>query len=173
MVGFKKEEVRVRADSNDHVIVSGERPGNDNTILHFEQAYKVPEDCNIQETKALLEDETYYVIIPKKLDSKNENSISNLAHTEEQRAQESVSDGIDNNTIDESNQKRDEAAKDEPSDTGLTKKVMKMMKKKKCLVLTALVALSLGLIVSHSYKSTPQVETKHLNQSFIVIYFIT
>lgn len=145
--------MRIRADSDDHVIVSGERQANDNTILHFAQAYKVPEDSNIQETRAILEDETYYVIIPKKHDSKDENPASTSDQTEEHRGQESVSDG------DESNQNREESAKEEPSDTGLMKKLAKMIKKKRCLVLTALVALSLGLLVSHRSQSTPQVET--------------
>lgn len=143
--------MRIRADSDDHVIVSGERQANDNTILHFAQAYKVPEDSNIQETRAILEDETYYVIIPKKLDSKDENPASTSDQTEEHRDQESVSDG------DESNQNREESAKEEPSDTNLMKKLAKMIKKKRCLVLTALVALSLGLLVSHRSQSTPQV----------------
>ncbi|KAG6412257.1 hypothetical protein SASPL_124931 [Salvia splendens] len=66
--GFK-EEVRIRADDHGHVIMSGERQANESTILHFKQAYKVPEDCNIQETNAILEDNTYYVKIAKKLNN--------------------------------------------------------------------------------------------------------
>lgn len=155
--GFKKEEVRIRADSHGHVIVSGERQANDNTILHFEQAYKVPEGCNIEETNAILEDETYYVIIAKKLNTEVENSISTSVQGEYQ-AQDSASDGVDTTSNDDSNQNHKETAKGERPDSSFLQKLLKMIKTKRCLVLTTLLALSLGVLVSHRYQSNPQVE---------------
>ncbi|KAH6757043.1 hypothetical protein C2S53_018737 [Perilla frutescens var. hirtella] len=168
--GFKKGEVRIRAHNLDHVIVSGERQADDSTILHFEQSYKVPEGCNVQETSAILEEETYYVIIPKKLNSKKENSISTSVQGDD-LVQDRVSDGVDNTNNDDYSQdlegmteKYDEeklhrtSSGDESSDSSFLDKLSKKLKKKRCLVLTAFLAFTLGVLVSHRYQSTPQVE---------------
>ncbi|KAL1566281.1 22.0 kDa heat shock protein-like [Salvia divinorum] len=154
--GFKEEEVRVRADDHGHVIVSGERQANENTILHFEQAYKVPEGCNIQETNAMLEDDTYYVIIAKRLNSKVENSISTSVQGDRQAQDCNTSDGVENTSNDDSNQNRGEIAKGERPDSSFLQKLSKMMKTKRCIVLTSLLAFSLGVLVSHRYHSTTQ-----------------
>ncbi|KAL1541596.1 22.0 kDa heat shock protein-like [Salvia divinorum] len=148
--GFKKDEVRIRTDSHGHVIVSGERQANDNTILHFEQAYKVPEDCNIDETNAVLEDETYYVIIAKKNDSKVENSIPASVQGD-LKAQDSPSDS------EEENANKNDSEGERP-ESGFLQKLSKMMRTGRCLVLTSLLAFSLGVLVSHHYQSNPQVE---------------
>ncbi|XP_057806394.1 inactive protein RESTRICTED TEV MOVEMENT 2-like [Salvia miltiorrhiza] len=151
--GFKKEEVRIRADAHDHVIVSGERQANDNTILHFEQAYKVPEGCNIEETNAILEDETYYVIIPKK-------HVDNSILTSVQQ-DSTTSDGVvDTANNDDSNQNHEETPKGERPDSSFLQRLSRMIKTKRCLVLTTLLAFSLGVFVSQRYQSTPQKERK-------------
>ena len=141
--------MRIRTDSHGHVIVSGEREANDNTILHFEQAYKVPEGCNIEETNAILEDETYYITIAKKNDSKVENSIRGSAQGD-LKAQDSPSDSAEENT-------NKNVSIGERPESSFLQKMSNMMKTGGSLVLTSLLAFSLGVFVSHHYQSTPQV----------------
>lgn len=146
--------MRVRADNQGHVIVSGERQANDTKILHFEQSYNVPEGCDVQGTSAILEDETYYVIIPKKM-----NSISTSVQAGDQ-VQDKISDGVDNNLQGMSKPHNEEDPHRASSgDDSFLEKLSKKLKRKKCLVLTALLAFSLGVLVSHRYNSTPQVLT--------------
>lgn len=163
--GFKKEEVRIRADNQGHVIVSGERQANDTKILHFEQSYIVPEGCNIQGTSAILEDDTYYVIIPKKMASNsNSNSISTLTSVQAgDQVQDKMPDGADNaNNSPQGITKTDDEEDPHRASSGddsFLEKLSKKLKRKRCLVLTALLAFSLGVVVSHRYNSTPQVLT--------------
>lgn len=150
--------MRVRADNQGHVIVSGERQANDTKILHFEQSYNVPEGCDVQGTSAILEDETYYVIIPKKMNS-NSNSISTSVQAGDQ-VQDKMSGGVDNNLQGMSKPHDEEDPHRASSgDDSFLEKLSKKLKRKKCLVLTALLAFSLGVLVSHRYNSTPQVLT--------------
>ncbi|XP_047964463.1 22.0 kDa heat shock protein-like [Salvia hispanica] len=170
--GFKEEEVRIRTDDHGHVIVSGERQANESIILHFEQAYKVPEDCNIQETNAILEDNTYYVKIAKKLNSEVENSISTSVHEDRHAQESSTSNGVDNTNNDDSNQNCQEIAKGERPDSSFRQKLSKMVKTKRCFVLTSLVAFSLGVLVSHRYQSTTQVKIETSQQRLFYRYDI-
>lgn len=65
--GFKKEEVRIRAGKHGRLLVSGERQvSNENKIIHFQQAFKVPLDSAVSETSGNLQDGTFYITIPKK-----------------------------------------------------------------------------------------------------------
>ncbi|KAI3454629.1 hypothetical protein Pfo_011292 [Paulownia fortunei] len=90
--GFKKEEVRIRADNNGHVIVRGERQANNNKIIHFEQSFKVPAGCNIEETRATFEDEIFYVTVPKKVTPEKEVSEAQNSTSVQEEDQNTVSE---------------------------------------------------------------------------------
>ncbi|KAL0416417.1 UNVERIFIED_CONTAM: class I heat shock protein 1 [Sesamum latifolium] len=167
--GFKKEEVRVRADGNGCVVVSGERETNHNKVVRFEESFKVPADSNIEETSVIFEDEIFYITIPKKKDvpsvrEGNQNSVSDDS--------DNVNSGnTNNNACDQRHQgtaqEEEEEEEEEFHDAELAhkwnesspfEKLPKKLKENRTFVLTAVLAFSLGFLVSRCCQSNAQVE---------------
>ncbi|KAL0355568.1 UNVERIFIED_CONTAM: hypothetical protein Sradi_4003700 [Sesamum radiatum] len=145
--GFKKEEVRVRADGNDYVVV--------------------PADSNIEETSAIFEDEIFYITIPKKKDvpsvrEGNQNSVSDDS--------DNVNSGnTNNNACDQRHQGTAQQDEEEEefhdaelahkwNESSLLEKLPKKLKENRTVVLTAILAFSLGFLVSRCCQSNAQVE---------------
>ncbi|KAL0292104.1 UNVERIFIED_CONTAM: class I heat shock protein 1 [Sesamum calycinum] len=167
--GFKKEEVRVRADGNGYVVVSGERETNCNKAIRFEESFKVPADSNIEETSAIFEDEIFYITIPKKKDAPsvrggNQNNVSDDSDNDN-------SGNTNNNACDQRHQgtAQQEEEDDEEefhdaelahnwNESSLLEKLPKKLKENRTVVLTAILAFSLGFLVSHCCQSNAQVE---------------
>ncbi|KAL8464981.1 hypothetical protein ACS0TY_034456 [Phlomoides rotata] len=161
--GFKKEEVRIRADDNyENIIVSGERQTNDiNKIIHFEQSFKVPHTCNIEDTSGILEDDIFYVTLPKRRQSTQEQKIpqvQSLIQKDDDTRNKEVASQEDEREVGHT-----VSADDPSSNNSLLDKISKNLKKNRCFVLTTLSAFSLGVAVSHYHHSTKQ-RSKDLNK---------
>lgn len=64
--GFKKDQVKLHVDNYGHLIVSGESQVNEMKHVRFQQSYKLPDNSNIEDTTAKFEDDILYIVIPKK-----------------------------------------------------------------------------------------------------------
>lgn len=58
--------MKLQVDNYGHLIVSGERQVSEMKHVHFQQSYKLPDNSNIEDTTAKFEDDILYIVIPKK-----------------------------------------------------------------------------------------------------------
>ncbi|KAK4437097.1 class I heat shock protein 1 [Sesamum alatum] len=166
--GFKKEEVRVRAVGDGYVVVSGEREMNDNKVIRFEQSFKVPADSNIEETDASFEDGIFYLTVPKKKDvpsvgEGNQNDVSDDSDNvnggnNNARDQKHQGTSQQEEEDEEEEEFHDAELADEWNDSSLLEKLSKKLNENRTVVLTAVLAFSLGFLVSHCCQSNAKVE---------------
>ncbi|XP_047329632.1 uncharacterized protein LOC124932957 [Impatiens glandulifera] len=141
--GFKKEEVKLQIDNVGKILASGERK-HENKIIRFKQTYLAPDNSEKEKTTGKFEGEILYVIVPKKIMKKEDNEEKELDNLrcDKTRDDKKVVERVDGSR--------------EGGDQGLTmvrKKaeiVMEMVKKNKGIVITAVLAFSLGVFVSKS-----------------------
>nr|XP_010917852.1 inactive protein RESTRICTED TEV MOVEMENT 2 [Elaeis guineensis] len=62
---FTKQQLKVQADTERNLIISGERPMEGNRWCHFLKSFQLPEDCNARMIKAKLDEGILYVVVPK------------------------------------------------------------------------------------------------------------
>lgn len=67
-LGFKKEDLKVQANTSGKLSVSGECAVEGNQWRRFLKTFQLPKDCNVREIQANLDKETLYVILPKPAD---------------------------------------------------------------------------------------------------------
>ncbi|KAG6471137.1 hypothetical protein ZIOFF_072238 [Zingiber officinale] len=67
-LGFKKEDLKVQADTSGKLTVSGECAVEGNRWRRFLKTFQLPKDCNVREIEANLDKETLYVVLPKPAD---------------------------------------------------------------------------------------------------------
>ncbi|KAL2244273.1 UNVERIFIED_CONTAM: hypothetical protein Sindi_0545300 [Sesamum indicum] len=168
--GFKKEEVMVRADGDGYVVVvSGERETNCNKVVRFVESFKVPADSNSEEISAIFEDEIFYITIPKKKDvpsvrEGNQNSVSD--HSDNVNSGNANNNAIDQRhqgTTQEEEEEEEEEFHDAElahkwNESSLHEKLLKKLKENRIVVLTAVLAFSLGFLASRFCQSNAQVE---------------
>lgn len=85
--------MNLKVDDNGHLVACGERQGNENKRIRFEQSYKVPENSSIEDTTAKFEDEILFIVIPKIIQPQKEPhpEITNVAEA----VQEEKGTGLD------------------------------------------------------------------------------
>lgn len=91
--GFKMDDLNLKVDDNGHLVAGGERQGNENKRIRFEQSYKVPENSSIEDATAKFEDEILFIVIPKAIKPQKEPhpEITNVAEA----VQEEKGTGLD------------------------------------------------------------------------------
>ncbi|KAG6469409.1 hypothetical protein ZIOFF_074126 [Zingiber officinale] len=67
-LGFKKEDLKVQADTSGKLTVSGECAVEGNRWRRFLKTFQLPKDCNVRVIEANLDKETLYVVLPKPAD---------------------------------------------------------------------------------------------------------
>lgn len=62
---FKKEQLKVQADTERKLRISGERPVEGNQWRRFLKSFQLPKDCNAKLIKAKIEEGILYVVVPR------------------------------------------------------------------------------------------------------------
>jgi hypothetical protein len=152
-IDFKKEEVKLQVDNSGQIVVSGERLVNNNSkVIHFEQKFKLPENSDTDKITGKFDGEILYVTVPKQEETSVEPEYQNTATT--------TTTATATATGDENHRRLEEKGsmdsyrlfsrkywRQEDEATPL-EKAMEMIKKNKGILLTAVIAFSLGIIVT-------------------------
>jgi hypothetical protein len=150
-IDFKKEEVKLQVDNSGQIVVSGERLVNNNSkVIHFEQKFKLPENSDTDKITGKFDGEILYVTVPKQEETSVEPEYQNTA----------TATATATATGDENHRRLEEKGsmdsyrlfsrkywRQEDEATPL-EKAMEMIKKNKGILLTAVIAFSLGIIVT-------------------------
>lgn len=166
LLDFKKEEVRLQVDDSGNITVSGERLVNNNKYVYFEQTFKMPENSDIDKISGKFEGEILYVTVPKQvLEEKKEPEIG----IAEDKAQQNtlVDENFNENNEDHGNdelqnKEKKEMRKKRNSVDGFHREIlkkweleatpleraMKVIRKNKVILITAVVAFSLGVLIT-------------------------
>ncbi|KAI4374547.1 hypothetical protein MLD38_012529 [Melastoma candidum] len=149
--GFKKEEVKIETDRVDEVTVSGERQERENKFLYFERKFKVPENSDIGNTSGMLEDGILTVTVPKRVvpTMKEEPKIPEKEKEPKKEIQESLAQRKEEGPREDKQEQREfcKESKDMLEKQGADGSLFNMLKHKG-IILTAIIAFSLGVLVS-------------------------
>ncbi|XP_009799884.1 uncharacterized protein LOC107822022 [Nicotiana tabacum] len=169
--GFKREEVKLQVDIFGNITVSGERKVSEYKYIRFKISTKAPEKSKSEDTSARLEDGILYVIIPKELpENKEEDEVAtdSNSHEENQQKKPEEEEGPirdDKEQSQNGKEEKSEASEEEEfHDAKMAKKwhennllvaaAKETMRKNKMIIITALIAFSLGVLVSHKCQSS-------------------
>ncbi|KAK3406289.1 hypothetical protein EUGRSUZ_K02451, partial [Eucalyptus grandis] len=158
--GFKKEDIKIQTDSIDHVTVSGERLVKDKRSICFEETFKVPENSAIQMTSGRIEEGILTVTVPKRAptvteEEEEEEEEEETEHHEQDLNKESHDEAAKPPESEVTGRKSsgeccpsDEIIKKWGEERSIFRSAMKMLNEKKGIVITAVLAFSLGVWVS-------------------------
>ncbi|KAJ8553871.1 hypothetical protein K7X08_024549 [Anisodus acutangulus] len=156
--GFKREEVKLQVDILGNITVSGERKVSEYKFIRFQKSTKAPEKSKSEDTSARLEDGVLYVIIPKELPENNERDEAAIDRSAQEENQSSNNDEMDQKENDKEGLNGTSENEEEFRDAKMTKKWhegdilaagKEILRKNKTIVITALIAFSFGVFVSH------------------------
>ncbi|XP_011015283.1 PREDICTED: inactive protein RESTRICTED TEV MOVEMENT 2-like [Populus euphratica] len=145
---FKKEEVKLRVDDYGQIVVSGERLVNNNSkVIYFEQTFKLPENSDADKITGKFDGEILFVTVPKQeetsVEPEYQNTATATAISDENRKRLEEKGSMDSYRLLSRKYWRQE---DEATPL---EKAFEMIKKNKGILLTAVIAFSLGIIVTH------------------------
>ncbi|KAL3570989.1 hypothetical protein D5086_028238 [Populus alba] len=150
---FKKDEVKLQVDNSGQIVVSGERLVNNNSkVIYFEQKFKLPENSDTDKITGKFDGEILYVTVPKQEETYIEPEYQNTATA--------TATATPTPTSDENHKRLEEKGsmdskrlfsrkywRQEDEATPL-EMALEMIKKNKGILLTAVLAFSLGIIVA-------------------------
>ncbi|KAK4257171.1 hypothetical protein QN277_006794 [Acacia crassicarpa] len=178
--GFKKEEVKLQVEGSGYITVRGERQVNEEKRVHFELVLPVPKDSDTDKIAGKFDSEILYVTIPKKAAQGNtetepaepENgSVSNVRRQEEnfKHEQHSADDNQQRDHNRQDDRHMEEERKKETTQVAgfsqefirkweneptILSSAVKVLKQNKGIVITAVLAFTLGLLVSRKFQSS-------------------
>ncbi|KAF8378403.1 hypothetical protein HHK36_029742 [Tetracentron sinense] len=159
--GFKKEEVKLKVDNIDKVIASGERQLGDRKYSRFKEVYRVPKDSYMDGISGKFEGGLLVVIIPKK-EIAREEEAKKQEKSYTMKDEKEQGHGIGDVEESEKNGITEGLEREREENTGLMKSVMKKLRKNKAIIITALLAISVGLYISHERWSRGEVRVSGL-----------
>ncbi|KAJ6875330.1 hypothetical protein NC652_034905 [Populus alba x Populus x berolinensis] len=146
---FKKDEVKLQVDNSGQIVVSGERLVNNNSkVIYFEQKFKLPENSDTDKITGKFDGEILYVTVPKQEETYIEPEYQNTATatatptSDENHKRLEEKGSMDSNRLFSRKYWRQE---DEATPLEMA---LEMIKKNKGVLLTAVLAFSLGIIVA-------------------------
>ncbi|KAL3528333.1 hypothetical protein ACH5RR_007655 [Cinchona calisaya] len=181
--GFKMDELKLQVDNYGHLLVSGERQVNEMKHIRFQQSYRMPDNSNIEDTTAKFEDDILYITVPKNAapaDNQENSDEENTAQADDQHVQEENQHNAldkDDEVLDEAkidnNQNAEEGLSEEGKkeeeeeefhdakkenernerSTSLLRTLRVQLKKNKGIVVTAVLAFSLGVLISQKFQT--------------------
>ncbi|XP_019460195.1 PREDICTED: inactive protein RESTRICTED TEV MOVEMENT 2-like [Lupinus angustifolius] len=169
---FRKEEVNLQVDSSGSIIVRGDRKVNDWKSVHFQLIFPVPEDSDADKIAGKFDAGILYVTAPKQIARETkESEIQEIPNGNVERAEENENQELNagNKVRDPSqddNQRENEVPRNENADIGefseqlirkweqdpMLRNAVEVLRKNKGIVITAVIAFSLGILVSHKFQ---------------------
>ncbi|GMP33532.1 hypothetical protein CsSME_00006814 [Camellia sinensis var. sinensis] len=172
--GFKKEWLRLHIDDNGEIVVNGERHGSNNKIVRFEQTFQVPRSSDLEKVTGRFEGEVLYVTVPKKAKEEDREHDKGLTDDIEERHEQAkkeeeghkgTANGVDekhehrrrendkNTGMAREGGSREENREAWSSEAGLLGSVVEIVSRNKGILMTAVLAFSLGVLVSQKFQS--------------------
>ncbi|WKA08365.1 hypothetical protein VitviT2T_026094 [Vitis vinifera] len=161
--GFKREEVKLQVDyQTNQLMASGERRVSELKYIRFKQTFKLPNNSDIEKITAKFEGEILYVIVPKvkeqKEEPKEENGTASTVAEENVNEKPNKGDDKQGENIDGERNKQcegvDKVFKEKLGrDAGLLECVISKLRKNKGIVMTAVLAFSLGVFITRKFES--------------------
>ncbi|PSR95824.1 Inactive protein RESTRICTED TEV MOVEMENT like [Actinidia chinensis var. chinensis] len=152
--GFKKEWLKLQVDDHGQLLVSGQRQASEKKIVHFEQTYKVPENSDPEKTSGKFESEVLYVIVPKQVKEEEREIQNRPANIVEEKHENDQQNKNDENTRAANDKGFQEATrKTRWNESGLLGSVVEVLSKNKGIVVTAVLAFSVGVLVCQRCQS--------------------
>ncbi|KAG2679155.1 hypothetical protein I3760_11G038500 [Carya illinoinensis] len=142
--GFKDDEVKIQINGSGTLMISGERKVREDKIVYFEHTFTVPKNTNMDKISGEFRGKILYVTVPKQVveekrtDENVEGNASGSQREDEKKSKGNAKVGFfEEITTDLKNK----------SLTNL-ENVVEMVKRNKGIVLTAILAFSLGVLVT-------------------------
>ena len=184
LLGFKKEHLKLELASTGHITISGERIVNENKCMYFEQTFALPENSDMDNISGKFDGDFLHVTVPRKSvveenkqqESGNENYANSIGETS---VQEEPNNRSENQSKHEGHgylheQRCDNEAKGEmisketfhvaifpkemirkwEQEDGPLEMAMKFLKKNKGVVLSVVIAFSIGVLVCRTFESS-------------------
>ncbi|KAF5476949.1 hypothetical protein F2P56_003636 [Juglans regia] len=152
-IGFKNDEIQFRITGSSNLMISGERKEDEDKIVYFEQTFTLPKNTNMDEIYGEFRGKILYVTVPKQVveekrtEENVEGNVSGSQREDEKKSKGNVNVGFSEETTKDSKNK---------SETN-SKKVVEMLKRYKGILMTAILAFSLGVLVTRKmYRSNPE-----------------
>ncbi|CAL0307217.1 unnamed protein product [Lupinus luteus] len=164
---FRKEEVNLQVNSSGSIIVRGDRKVNEWKSVHFQLTFPVPEDSDADKIAGKFDAGILYVTVPKRIAKENkESEIQEIPNGNVERAEEDENQELNagNKVRDPSqndNQRENEVQRNENAHIGdyseqlrkleqepVLRNAVEVLRKNKGIVITAVIAFSLGILVS-------------------------
>ncbi|XP_040987290.1 17.1 kDa class II heat shock protein-like [Juglans microcarpa x Juglans regia] len=152
--GFKNDEIQFQITGSGNLMISGERKVHEDKIVYFEQTFTMPKNTNMDEISGEFRGKFLYVIVPKqaveekRAEENVEGNVSGSQREDELKSKGNVNVGFSGETTKD--------LKNE-SETN-SKNVVEMLKKNKGILMTAILAFSLGVLVTcKMYRPDPRV----------------
>ncbi|GFZ07760.1 hypothetical protein Acr_19g0006970 [Actinidia rufa] len=151
--GFKKEWLKLQVDAQGYLLVSGQRQASENKIVHFEQTYKVPENSETEKISGKFESEVLYVIVPKQVKEEEREHQNGPAYVVEEKHGNDQENKNDENTRVAHDKGFQEAIRETQwHQAGLLGSFVEVLSKNKGIVVTAVLAFSLGVLVCQRFQ---------------------
>lgn len=144
------------------LMASGERWVSELKYIRFKQTFKLPNNSDIEKITAKFEGEILYVIVPKvkeqKEEPKEENGTASTVAEENVNEKPNKGDDKQGENIDGERNKQcegvDKVFKEKLGpDAGLLECVISKLRKNKGIVMTAVLAFSLGVFITQKFES--------------------
>ncbi|XVF50175.1 hypothetical protein PTKIN_Ptkin04bG0074600 [Pterospermum kingtungense] len=177
--GFKKEQLKLELASSGHITISGERVVNGNESMYFEQTFQLPENSDMDNISGKFDGDFLHVTVPRKSvagenkqqQSGNENYANNIGvpeapnnhgqnqskHEEGHGHQQLCDDEakgemVNKETCRVASFPKEMIRKWEQED-GPLELAMKFLKNNKGVVLSVVIAISIGILVFRKFES--------------------
>ncbi|XP_052183298.1 18.1 kDa class I heat shock protein-like [Diospyros lotus] len=175
--GFKKEELSVQVDEHGDIQVKGRRIANENKTVQLDQTFRMPPNSNTHNISARFDSGILYVIVPKEVKKEDQDPRDEVTANDEKRPDEPKADAITQDLTEKrENDENATATREEgfqpPTPAGMRRRpedglqasvaemlsdgkriVVELLIRKKEIVITAVLAFSLGVFVSQKFQS--------------------
>ncbi|KAL6541360.1 hypothetical protein OROHE_011068 [Orobanche hederae] len=155
--GFNKEKLRVDVNfTANHLTVTGERQVNDREHVYIEEDFPIPANSDVDKISGKFDGEFLYVTVPKVVAIVQENKVPEIVEemepetVEARKGPEIVEPNrlLGNARIFFSK----ETIRKWEEDNGILRSAKEVLSKNKGMVITAVVAFSLGMVVSRKFE---------------------
>lgn len=164
--------MKLQVDSSGRITIRGERKANERKNVHFQLTFPVPEDSDVDKIAGKFDNGILSVTVPKRIAKENkasgieEASNADVKRAEENKNQEPNADNEGRDPSQHDSQRQKDEKSHENAHVGdfseqLTRKweqepmlrsALEVLRKNKGIVITAVIAFSLGVLVSHKFQ---------------------